>query len=525
MRSKTHTTHSRTWHYHLYPLLLTTGVVVGIPVILALLITGWPVILFTAPFVVFLLEMTGVSCLIIGIAAFFIHRHQRHQAELERYRVNTYRFTPNEQGNYEAFLDTESGGFITLPAGNTPQAVPYHFAPSITFSPSPTYSPHLSYKNEQQGQLNQPTQIPAVPSSISHPTTFEACLEQGLIGTDPTKALVGFDLTTGQPVYQGWRNIKTFLTIGDSDTGKTATVLNLAGQAVLGGARLIIIDKHKNDEESLAYQLSPLSRSFLIEPAQTDKEIERAVKFAHDRLTGRLEGREEKSFPILLLVDEMTPMMAARHAGNVFDQLILTMEEYATGGRKVICFAGGIAHLAKASRSGSEFSQACASYLVHTINNRQSRLLLSDNVREEELTLVDTSPDLNKGEILFKVPREPLAHLRVPYATMESMAMVSHIAESGVRNQVTISPAAPSSEPLLSSIETSLQAGENSPGNQIDAALEAKVAQTIPLLGHNKDVIMQQVWGERPGSSKGYKKANEEYQQVMRIISARLQGR
>src|SRR5205807_9053482 len=104
------------------------------------------------------------------------------------------------------------------------------------------------------------------------------------------------------------------------------------------------------------------------------------------------------------------------------------------------------------------------------------------------LALVDTSPDLNKGEILFKIPREPLSHLRVPYATMESMYLIAHTIESGMRNQVTISPAAPSSETPFSRIETSLQAGESGPGNQVDAALEARVAQTIPLLGQNKDV-------------------------------------
>jgi hypothetical protein len=79
----------------------------------------------------------------------------------------------------------------------------------------------------------------------------------------------------------------------------------------------------------------------------------------------------------------------------------------------------------------------------------------------------------------------------------------------------------------LSTITREQQARTNREQNQLDAALEAKLAQVMQLhtTGKGKGEIIQAIWGVTPGTSRAYKEATEEYIQVMQTLMSRAEAR
>jgi hypothetical protein len=65
------------------------------------------------------------------------------KAKLERYKVETLRFAPDFNGNYEAYLDLVNRTFIQPTPGNYQVPVPQ------------TYSPHITYHKAYLGPLKK----------------------------------------------------------------------------------------------------------------------------------------------------------------------------------------------------------------------------------------------------------------------------------------------------------------------------------------------------------------------------------
>jgi hypothetical protein len=399
-------------------------------VVITVFVAGFHAILPFAGYAIYV--VIGAALAYVGLLGYhtFQHRQKLAQIDLDRQQALANRehiinaqerakalslIEPGPDGNYPVYIAPD-GRVVTFQPGNMQQPVPQ----SIHYAPTYHYDYRLSGA--------KPDEVPALPEPgrrvVTEVPTFRQLLLSGRIGPHMPTFLIGFD-EQGQEVRASAGDIRTFIILGDSNMGKTATGLALIGQYALMGARIVIIDRHKNDPQSLAYQLEPLRACFLLDPAQKDAEIENAVAFAGERLRARLEGREEKAYPVLFLADEMTQMVAQRGRKDAFEELILTLESYAEEGRKVLCYGGGIAHSAKANRSGSEFLQACATYAIHHINQRQAHLALDLVTSDEESPLIDESIRLDPGQVLLKLHGRALLKVRIPYATREDMELIA----------------------------------------------------------------------------------------------------
>lgn len=429
-----------------------------------------------------------------------------------------------DYGNYPVYRAPD-GGLHIFSAGNIIQPVPSVYSPQI--------HSHVDYHSLKElpasGQMNQV----APPTLVTEVPTFGQLLLSGKIGQSKGSVLWGFR-DDGTPVFFTWKQILTLLILGNTDNGKTATLLNLAGQAYMDNARFIIVDPDKNNEQGLAYQLEPLRDRFLIEPARSEKEVEKASDLAYSFLDARAGGAKI-DFPVLFLVDELTRQLGQRQAGNAYDKLALTLELYASGGRKDECYAAAIGHLANASRASSEFKQLAQTYVLHQSSTHQANMLLQDNLSEEEIPFMrSAAPQLAKGQILLYVPRFPLTRLRVQYTTRADLELVAahgndQASQNGFQSRFPVGSPSVSRPALSVPVETNRDNAKEHIFTsdllpKLSPDLLAKVAQARDLRAleppKSRTEIVQALWGLTGKGGRDWSAYMADYEKIESFIIA-----
>jgi hypothetical protein len=188
---------------------------------------------------------------------------------------------------------------------------------------------HDSSKQIPHGTESVPLALP----ELAPPTvpSFGELLDQGKVGHG-SKLLLGF--RDGQAIEGSWGDLYSVGVGGMTGSGKSWLVAFLAAQSAAAGAKIILIDPHAGDPQSLATRLAPLSASYMCNTASTPTQIESALKLASDKLNGRKAGKGGV-WPLLLIVDEWTSLLRGRLA----ELLTATVLDYAEQGRKYGCFA------------------------------------------------------------------------------------------------------------------------------------------------------------------------------------------
>lgn len=283
----------------------------------------------------------------------------------------------------------------------------------------PTVPQHLVITNPPPPPpLPGPVAPPEPPPAPPTVPTFAALLEAGTVGPG-NPLLLGYDRTTGAAVEGSWLDLYSCAVGGLSGSGKSWTAAFLAAQAAAHGARLVILDPHAENPQSLAARLAPLRPRFICDVADTPKTMLASVNLVASELRRRTAGGRGE--PWLFLADEFS----ALQRGELADPLSHLVEALGQEGRKLGLYGMVCGQVWTATRAGgSELRDSLASAYVHRLRPSQARMLTG-------LTSADLPADLlylPAGSCYLLSTSGELRPLVIPQMGPDDIAHVAQLA-------------------------------------------------------------------------------------------------
>lgn len=278
----------------------------------------------------------------------------------------------------------------------------------------------LSFHDSSRPQLAAPPGLEqASPLELAPPgvPSFAQLLDQGRIGPG-RPLLLGFRADDGQPIEGSWNDLYSAGVGGMTGSGKSWLVAFLAAQSAAAGARIILIDPHAGDPESLATRLAPLAASYMCDVASDPTQIASALRLAADKLDGRKAGKGGL-WPLLLIVDEWTSLLRGRLA----DLLTATALDYAEQGRKYSCYALLAAQAWQIDAAGPVRDRLASHYAMRT-RGAQFRYQLGLHGSAPLDTLF-----LQSGQAYFLSTRGELGKVQIPQMVDSDLARVASLIE------------------------------------------------------------------------------------------------
>jgi FtsK/SpoIIIE family len=147
---------------------------------------AWHLFEVTAPALLLFFELAIVMLVAGGIYGLFRHLARMSRLKAERYAHNTYRFSPDTVGNYEALFDQEAKTFIQTTPGNYQQPVYQTY--------SPHYAPVFAYKDASQRVLPEPKEQEIMQANLA-PTIEEVVTS---LPRNGLQLSLGRSLTSGE---------------------------------------------------------------------------------------------------------------------------------------------------------------------------------------------------------------------------------------------------------------------------------------------------------------------------------------
>lgn len=311
------------------------------------------------PAALVLLAVAGAAAW--GSAALIRFRHER--------RPDDRGLLPVELGQLPSVAPAALGAFHTARIAEAQQQPVPHAL---------TFSPHYSHRVDAGGAADTPV-AQLLPAAAL--PSFRQLLDAGRVGRG-NPMLLGFDAESGAPLEGSWLDLYSCGLGGLSGSGKSWTACFLAAQAVLFDTRIVLLDPHASNAESLAARLAPLAGRFLCAPAESPREMGQAVELVADELRRRKAGA--RGGPLLFIADEYS----ALQRGELADPLGALVESLGQEGRKLGLYAMVAGQVWTASRAGgTEVRDSLASAFVHRCRPAQARYLTG-------LTAADLPGDL-----------------------------------------------------------------------------------------------------------------------------------
>jgi len=308
-----------------------------------------------------------------------------------------------------------------LAAAQRPQLHTLNYAPRYTGGSS-TITPELC-----------PASPVAVPS-------FANLLDAGKIGRGPDgralPIILGVDARTGAELAGSWLDLYSCAVGGLSGSGKTSTSVYLLAQAALHGSRLVLLDPHAGNAESLASRLAPLSSSMICRPAESPREMRDSLDLVADELARRSApgaGYVRGSAPIVFVADEF----AALQRGELAEPLAELVESLGTEGRKFDIYGLICSQVWSSGRAGgTPLRDSLASAYMHRLRPAQARMLSG-------LTAADLPDDLLSlpaGRAYMLSTSGELRPVAIPHVADTDMARVAAMLTPSVTPSNTPAP-------------------------------------------------------------------------------------
>lgn len=338
------------------------------------------------------------------------------------------------------------------------------------------------------------------------------------------KMLLGFQLD-GTLRLGSWLDLYSVGIGGVSGSGKTTTVRFLLFQAVLAGARLVMIDPHLGEpEESLAAQFQALPGIHQLRPCDdAPDQVAQRVTWLMKEYRRRKSGASH-TVPIVFVLDELNGLIRRLddERRRALADLLLTI---AQEGRKFGMFALLIgqrwSHTDLGGGSiGAAIRDSLASSIAHRFKSEaQARLLVGG--RESALCL-----ELPTGQFLFRDTDGGLSRLVTPDTQVEDGAIIASLLRDSITPENT--PETTPENTVKASETTRVTVVSESTTDELETAKTNRfqaLSQAILKMqaeGKTKSEIMRELWDVTPGASAGYQKAMEEYKAVMAYIAERI---
>lgn len=404
-------------------------------------------------------------------------------------------WTPAIQARYQVQLEA-----ARHQPGQTPQSL--------------TYSPHISVKNDRGADLPM-LAAPSLPEIETVPT-FAQLLASGEIG--PRQPLILGYGETGRPIHGSWLDLYSTGIGGISGSGKTWTAVGLLAQSVMSGARVLALDPHAGDAESLTTRFDPLRSAYVCEPATDGRSALEMIKLVTAEIERRKHDPRAPRTPWIVVADEFSSWMR----GDVAEPLARIYEAIAQEGRKYQIFGAALGQVWTVSRAGgSELRDSLASCYLHRLKPAQARHLsglASDDLPDDML-------ELPAGTCyLLRTSGGELERLTIPKMTPADLVTVAGV----ISGRVPTEPVGRPLEPIGISagtshgfhIEASGASESSAPASaEVRSATEAHIIGLF-LQGKDAAEIVRTVWPDvKPGRGVQEKSA-----QVQATIRQALQG-
>ena len=390
-----------------------------------------------------------------------------------------------------------------------------HTRATVQVAPMAQHYSH-SYHDAHQVTPAAPYQLQApepVSGAIVSIPTFAQLLDQGLIG--PNRPLIlGYAADSGEAISGDWNKLYSCGVGGMTGSGKSWVIAFLAGQSAAAGARIILIDPHAGDPESLSNRLAGLSPSYMCDVASDGHSIENALKLASSKLDNRRAGRGG-NWPILLIADEWTSMLR----GKLGDLLTATALDYAEQGRKYGCFGLLGAQAWQVDAAGTVRDRLASHYILRTRGDqfRYQTGLRSGTAPEDTLTLPP-------GQAYLLSTRGELTKVQIPQMTHADILRLGTLVDRDARATPSMGFVAPTHAltPITAHAVTQRRHDGDikatSANHVTTAAQSPEAVRALALLQEGRDLpaIVAELRNVKPKEGRKYMTALSEVTDLIR---------
>ncbi len=419
-------------------------------------------------------------------------------------------------------------------AGPGPEIEPRTPAAAAQPSRASRYIPQAAAHDEEE-EREMAEKLAQIPTpSKPGVLTFAELLDEGIIQAALLVGLIclGYvtDPVTGEWMlrFGTWLHLYSCGVGGVSGSGKTTTVRFLLFQAILAGARLLMIDPAIHEpKESLAAQFSMFKNIHLMKPCDDNPEaVAKRIRWFWNEYRRR-KAKGIKGPAYIMVIDEFNEVVALLPS-EVKKELAELLVRIAQSGRKYGLFIMVIGQRWSeqdlgGKPYGSQIRTSLAAILAHRFNDEEQAKKLAGSRYAADC------PNLRQGHYFFRDTQGQMSYTITP----------DTVADDGIEIQYML-------DAIENTVESSLETGESRAyslisrdtgplSNEGEAASDAGPSHEITRMytlarrvlrlqadGAKLPEIMREIWDAPPGGTEKYQQALKEYQMVMRFIAEQL---
>lgn len=365
---------------------------------------------------------------------------------------------------------------------------------SRLYSPMNTNMPKITQRK------NKVTVTPAVPSIIE-------LIDRGVITRGQLMMHMGFEHEKGGlvPVVDRWPG--TFIVAGMGRSGKTRRVLTIIIQAILGNARIFILDPHRTKRDGLAKLLEPVSPWLTIGRGASES-MDLARAFATEmrhRVANEYEG-DGYWQPWVLICDEWSAIMTDGSLGFSEDdqELLIDLVTYcSTQYAGYNGFAGIIGQVWTNESCPTTIRRSAHKVFVHQLNHEYAQFFF----RGKWATKAE---ELETRQCIYRQGAETklIVTHDVPDNTAEWVA-------SWLSEHMPIQELQPMPDRLLLPPAIVSRNGVSDMPETADSETKRETFRRMRAEKANQSTIIASVWGARPGDNAAYRSAVAEYKELL----------
>lgn len=308
---------------------------------------------------------------------------------------------------------------------------------------------------------------------------------------------MGFTVNGMRTVLFG--DVRSIAVSGIQGFGKSVTLACIALQAVLNGFRLIVVDPHANNEESITYKLRGVVNS-IVQQADGSGLIE-VLSMVWDELKRRKTPNQVQGSPWMVVMDEL-PAMVRENRGQkeyktIEDSILAIVDE----GRKYgIFLVAGSQRWKQNAVGAADIRQAFPAQIIHRNAPTEAMILMACPANEAQKVL-----HLQKGYAYINDSTDIMVPTSIPYTTEEDGFSVARMRPAEI------------SERPRNIIEMSRNTDEIQP----ETSWEERLERFSEMVARNatKGEILAEIFGNpKPGDNKAYRQACMDYEEMLETV-------
>lgn len=451
----------------------------------------------SAPWLLYFFEFCLALLVLGSIIGFFKVKHDEHQARMDRYRHNTYRFQPSDTGNYDAYFNGQT--FIQAVPGNFVQPVPQ----------SLTYSPHITMKGESRELPGSNMQ--ALP--LAKPTIADMV---AAVNQNGYEIALGRSLTTQQPILATLSDAHIKL-IGGTRMGKSCEAAAILNQVCethdTRHMQIALLDLENKTSRLFAGD----SHVLMVDTGY--KKVKMHARDIGQVATGLivLHGLMIERYKLTdAQLAQMPHILIYLEEFLYWKKLLKQKVDAETREKALASFSGLATRCIKVNMHLMACAQA--DYADEELRDAMAQFIgvnLSFAVKPSAAQAAGfVSSDLLKQNYEARTPGQFVVE-------MIGGADLGLAPDFNVKQKLAMLPGSTVVAEVPDEMpEPSQNLARTQTRTQIDAALQAKVEQVMQNPGESQDECILRVWNARKGGGEKYKQAKQEYIQVLEIIHA-----